>query len=185
VGFACSHFNNLILFRTPRPIEARKDSNFFFSHIYLRSFSTTMHNDPDVLLFAPWIPSTFLEHPTSWPQRRVQGAYHSNKFEEDEASQGRIQFEGCIWPKVGTTRPFFKSTSRRYKVNAMTYIIRVGRCKLFFKDVGWKDVGEPTHTLVHSWVPKPLPPRNQCTSWFAPTSWKFMSFSGFRLLNLK
>jgi hypothetical protein len=96
VGFACSHLNNLILFCTPRPIEARKDSNFFFLHIYLRSFSTTMHSDPDVLLFAPWIPSTFLEHPTSWPQRRVQGAYHSNKFEEDEASQGRIQFEGCM-----------------------------------------------------------------------------------------
>ena len=30
------------------------------------------------------------------------------------------------------------------------------------------DFGEPTHTLVPCWMPKPLPPRNQCTGWFAP-----------------
>ena len=24
------------------------------------------------------------------------------------------------------------------------------------------DLGEPTHTLVPCWMPKPLPPRNQC-----------------------
>ena len=32
-----------------------------------------------------------------------------------------------------------------------------------------EDLGEPTHTLVPCWMPKPLPPRNQCTGWFAPT----------------
>jgi hypothetical protein len=31
------------------------------------------------------------------------------------------------------------------------------------------DLGEPTHTLVPCWMPKPLPPRNQYTGWFAPT----------------
>ena len=31
------------------------------------------------------------------------------------------------------------------------------------------DLDEPTHTLVPYWMPKPLPPRNQCTGWFAPT----------------
>ena len=31
------------------------------------------------------------------------------------------------------------------------------------------DLGEPTHTLVPCWMPKPLPPRHQCTGWFAPT----------------
>ena len=29
-------------------------------------------------------------------------------------------------------------------------------------------LGELTHTLVPCWTPKPLPLRNQCTSWFAP-----------------
>ena len=29
------------------------------------------------------------------------------------------------------------------------------------------DLGKPTHTLVPCWMPKPLPPRNQCTGWFA------------------
>ena len=28
------------------------------------------------------------------------------------------------------------------------------------------DLGEPIHTLLPCWMPKPLPPRNQCTSWF-------------------
>ncbi len=31
-----------------------------------------------------------------------------------------------------------------------------------------EDLGEPTHTLVPCWMPKPLPPRNQCTGCFAP-----------------
>lgn len=30
------------------------------------------------------------------------------------------------------------------------------------------DLGEPTHTLIPCGMPKPLPPRNQCTGWFAP-----------------
>ena len=30
-------------------------------------------------------------------------------------------------------------------------------------------MGEPTHTLVHRWMPKPLPPRKQCMGWYAPT----------------
>ena len=32
------------------------------------------------------------------------------------------------------------------------------------------DLGKPTRTLVSCWMPKPLPPRNQCTGWFAPTT---------------
>ena len=31
------------------------------------------------------------------------------------------------------------------------------------------NVGEPVHTLISGWMPKPLSPRNQCTGWFAPT----------------
>ena len=27
--------------------------------------------------------------------------------------------------------------------------------------------GAPTHTLIPCWMPKPLPPGNQCTGWFA------------------
>ena len=30
------------------------------------------------------------------------------------------------------------------------------------------DLGERTHTLVSCWMPKPLPPKNQCTGWFTP-----------------
>ena len=30
------------------------------------------------------------------------------------------------------------------------------------------DLGEPTHTLVPCWMPKPLPTRNQCMGGFAP-----------------
>ena len=33
---------------------------------------------------------------------------------------------------------------------------------------GVEDLGESTHTLVTCWIPKPLPPRNQCTGCFAP-----------------
>ena len=31
------------------------------------------------------------------------------------------------------------------------------------------DLGEKTHTLIPCWMPKPLPSKNQCTGWFAPT----------------
>ena len=30
------------------------------------------------------------------------------------------------------------------------------------------DLGEPTHTRVPCWMPKPLPPRDQCRGCFAP-----------------
>ena len=30
------------------------------------------------------------------------------------------------------------------------------------------DLGEPTHTLVPCWMPKPLPTRNQCMGSFTP-----------------
>ena len=30
------------------------------------------------------------------------------------------------------------------------------------------NLGKPTNTLVPCWMPKPLPPRNQCTGWFTP-----------------
>jgi hypothetical protein len=32
------------------------------------------------------------------------------------------------------------------------------------------DLGEPTHTLIPCWMSKPLPPRIQCTGWFAPAT---------------
>ena len=38
---------------------------------------------------------------------------------------------------------------------------------------GWKRrsrSGEPTHTPILCWMPKPLPPRNQCTGCYAPPS---------------
>ena len=34
------------------------------------------------------------------------------------------------------------------------------------------ELSEPTHTLVPCWMPKPLPPRNQCTGCFAPAGSK-------------
>jgi len=34
--------------------------------------------------------------------------------------------------------------------------------------IGAKGLGEPTHTFVLCWMPKPLPPRNRCTGWFTP-----------------
>ena len=30
----------------------------------------------------------------------------------------------------------------------------------------FNNLGEPTHTLVPCWMPKPLPLRNKCTGWF-------------------
>ena len=30
-------------------------------------------------------------------------------------------------------------------------------------------LGEPPHTLVPRWMPRPLPPRNQCKGWSAST----------------
>ena len=37
--------------------------------------------------------------------------------------------------------------------------------------LGHVDLGEPTHTFVVScWMPKPLPPRNECTGCFIPAS---------------
>jgi hypothetical protein len=38
--------------------------------------------------------------------------------------------------------------------------------KLPMVDV-WEIWAKPTQTLVPYWMPKPLPPRNQCTGWFA------------------
>ena len=35
------------------------------------------------------------------------------------------------------------------------------------------DLSEPFHTLIPCWTPKPLPPRNQCMGWFAPTALPF------------
>ena len=35
---------------------------------------------------------------------------------------------------------------------------------------GKRDLGKPTHTLVPCCMPKPLPPRNQCTGWFTGPS---------------
>ena len=37
------------------------------------------------------------------------------------------------------------------------------------------DLGEPTHTLVPCWMPKPLPPRNQCKGWLAPAPHKLQN----------
>ena len=39
-----------------------------------------------------------------------------------------------------------------------------------------ENLGEPTHTHVPCWMPKPLPSRTQCTSWFAPTVTRGYSF---------
>ena len=51
------------------------------------------------------------------------------------------------------------------------------------------DLGEPTHTLVPCWMPKPLPPRNQCAGWFAPALGMLVEFtdlySVFRILILE
>ena len=38
-----------------------------------------------------------------------------------------------------------------------------------FRTLCEPNLGEPTHTLVPCWMPKPLPPRNQCTCCFAPS----------------
>ena len=46
------------------------------------------------------------------------------------------------------------------------------------------DLGEPTHILVSCWMPKPLPPRNQCTGCFTPTYTCIQSFSRLVLLHL-
>ena len=32
-----------------------------------------------------------------------------------------------------------------------------------------EDFSEPTYILVFCWMPKPLPPRDECTGCFAPT----------------
>ena len=39
------------------------------------------------------------------------------------------------------------------------------------------DLGEPTHTLAPCWMPKPLPPRNECTCCFAPATGPLVNLS--------
>ena len=36
------------------------------------------------------------------------------------------------------------------------------------------ELGEPIHTLVPCWMPKPLPPRNKCTGCFAPAGYRVL-----------
>ena len=49
----------------------------------------------------------------------------------------------------------------------------------------WGSPSEPTHTLVPCRMPKPLPPRNQCTGCFAPAGlardwvWKPICIAGW------
>ena len=38
----------------------------------------------------------------------------------------------------------------------------------------YKDLGEPTQRLVPCWMPKPLPPRNQCTGCVARALYKYV-----------
>ena len=47
-----------------------------------------------------------------------------------------------------------------------------GNMRDYNPESSMKDFGEPTHTLIPCWMPRPLPPRNQCTCWFAPASMK-------------
>ena len=47
------------------------------------------------------------------------------------------------------------------------------------------NLGEPTHTLVPCWMPKPLPRRNECTGCFAPLYPKALQWEGRRRLIFK
>ena len=44
--------------------------------------------------------------------------------------------------------------------NLLPYSYDLNTCTRLFMT---RDLGKPTHTLVPCWMPKPLPPRNQCT----------------------
>ena len=48
-----------------------------------------------------------------------------------------------------------------------TIILNIG--SWFRSNLHSNDLGKPTHTLVPCGMPKPLPPRNQCSGSFAPT----------------
>ena len=47
------------------------------------------------------------------------------------------------------------------------------------------DLGEPTHILVPCWLPKPLPPRNECMGCFvAGVLWALSKSTNWELLHL-
>ena len=48
---------------------------------------------------------------------------------------------------------------------------------------GGSDLSEPTHILVPCWMPKPLPPRNECTGRFAPPWKRLQACAPFVLVN--
>ena len=53
------------------------------------------------------------------------------------------------------------------RVHRQHTLVSWAPCKLRHTQI--KDLGEPTHILIPCWMPKPLPSRNQCIGWFAPT----------------
>lgn len=61
-----------------------------------------------------------------------------------------------------TRHKIFTLKMNKIVIWAPDHMVRTTTCMTF------DDLGEPTHTLVPCWMPEPLPPRNQCTSCFAP-----------------
>jgi hypothetical protein len=92
------------------------------------------------------------------------------------ASVCNIAHDGVNLRKMDTTPTTF---SKRRVTNHKTFsenkhvTKEKGKRKKTWENMeGYKckrDLGEPTHTLIFCWMPNPLPPRNQCTGWFAPT----------------
>ena len=78
------------------------------------------------------------------------------------------QMSTCDRLDLGTrgSRPIMLKISSDTGTLYCTYLTSLITSEFF----GWElDLGEPTHTLVPCWMLKPLPPRNRCTGWFAPT----------------
>ena len=63
----------------------------------------------------------------------------------------------------GLKKIIFQGTKLPTKTHTHTYTHTILLVSIF-------NLGELTHTLVPCWIPKPLPPKNECTCCFAPAS---------------
>jgi hypothetical protein len=85
----------------------------------------------------------------------------------------------CIW--VASPNPFTHATGPHHQSIWLMVWLALKRLTQ-----GSRNLGEPTHTIVSCWMPKPSTPRNQHTGWFAPTRVPLYILSGrYSRLHLK
>ena len=93
-----------------------------------------------------------IQHSSRWWESTKDG-HTSNQLSKEKGHKSRNFF-----PKTSTWQ--MKKGEKKKKKKKTWENLEGYKCK--------RGLGKPTHTLVPCWMPKPLPPRNQCTGWFAP-----------------